>query len=414
MRVICLIALCVGLFAVANAQQTFSYGADISTSVTTATLQCLKTSSPAINYIIFRAGRSTGSPDPEAPQNLNNAIAAGYTSDNLGVYIFPCPRCASTGAAQVSAMMNSLISANVGSTFSTIWLDIEGGDLYWLSTSAENQAFFNSMLTQAQTYLPTYKIGIYSSNSQWSPIVGSSFSAAQFPIWYAQYNSFQNFGDFTPFSGWSVPAIHQYAGDATVCNTDMDLNVLVSGQSLLQATIQYSPPNGGQAQPTPDPNPKCTAAGGNCIDTTSNTCSGTLAHNDCSGSASVLCCIGTSSAGVDPNPKCTAAGGQCIDTTQNQCSGTLVHNDCPSGGDSVLCCVPPSPPPAGAGAKNRLKKVKPAQKVLSPTSIVKPGKFHPINHSGKPAGESCGSTIRRAGKPARAHKPAAGQPAHKL
>ena len=42
--------------------------------------------------------------------------------------------------------------------------------------------------------------------------------------WYAHYDGSPSFGDFSPFGGWSSPAIKQYQGDASICGAGVDLN----------------------------------------------------------------------------------------------------------------------------------------------------------------------------------------------
>lgn len=93
-------------------------------------------------------------------------------------YIFPCPRCGN-GAGQVGAAVANLRSG--GATIGMLWLDIEGTQ-YW-SDQATNRAFFNSMIQGAQT--AGVHIGIYTSASQWTPIMGSFTAGAGYPLWYA-------------------------------------------------------------------------------------------------------------------------------------------------------------------------------------------------------------------------------------
>jgi len=219
------------------------------------------------------------------------------------------------------------------------------------------------MLTQAKTYLPSHKIGIYSSQSQWGPILGDSYKADAWPIWYAAYNSHRDFTDFHHFNGWEEPAIHQYHGDATVCGIDMDLNVM-KAKSLMAAAMEFSKANGGtKDQPHPDPNPQCTKAGGKCVDSTVDHCTG----------------------------------------------GHVTHGLCPNGHANLLCCVPPHAPPAPAPlapppASRTPKKVKPLHRKLRPElkplrrnsfkSHADPNKPEFKNHSPSKDGESCGSTMR--------------------
>ena len=53
---------------------------------------------------------------------------------------------------------------------------------------------------------------------QWDPIFGSSFTAgSRFPLWYANYDGEPNFGDFSPFAGWSSPFRKQFSPSGSKC-----------------------------------------------------------------------------------------------------------------------------------------------------------------------------------------------------
>jgi hypothetical protein len=60
-------------------------GVDIANPISASAFTCLKNAGNT--FAIVRAYRSTGSLDPNANNNLNNARAAGLTTD---VYMFPC------------------------------------------------------------------------------------------------------------------------------------------------------------------------------------------------------------------------------------------------------------------------------------------------------------------------------------
>jgi hypothetical protein len=53
---------------------------------------------------------------------------------------------------------------------------------------------------------PGLKIGVYTSDSQWVPIMGSYSGGSEFPLWYAHYDGIPDFDDFSPFNGWKHPA----------------------------------------------------------------------------------------------------------------------------------------------------------------------------------------------------------------
>jgi hypothetical protein len=67
-------------------------------------------------------------------------------------------------------------------------------------------------------------LGVYTSASQWNPIMGGSSQFNYLPLWYPHYDNWASFGDFSPFGGWSKPAIKQYMGDQMVCSAGVDKN----------------------------------------------------------------------------------------------------------------------------------------------------------------------------------------------
>ena len=68
------------------------------------------------------------------------------------------------------------------------------------------------------------RAGIYSSNSQWSPIMGNTAQFSNLPLWYPHYDNNPSFNDWYSFGGWSRPNIKQYAGDVGFCSAGVDLN----------------------------------------------------------------------------------------------------------------------------------------------------------------------------------------------
>jgi len=277
----------------------YNYGLDVSVLVSEAEWKCMRSSNPPISHAVIRGSRSTGSSDPNAVQSLKNAIAAGYDKSNLGVYIFPRPLNSAgviqDGSIQFNSMMTNLINNGGGDLFSMIFLDIEGGSLYWSSSTSKNVLYIQQMMAAARKYQPKYQLGLYTSKSQWSPIVGSWTGGADWPLWYASYNGRTDFSDFTPFAGWTAPSIHQYAGDKTVCKVGCDQNVALQG--TLSSIMAQSRINGGSG-PAPAPvapianSAKCAAVRGVCQNIGTNPCVGTVQHGLCPGTSSIVCCVG--------------------------------------------------------------------------------------------------------------------------
>jgi len=189
-------------------------GVDISQSSTISAFQCLASS--GYTFAIIRCYESTGQPDTNGPHSVYNAWDGGMS--HVDVYIFPCPTCGD-GAGQATAAIQYLQSYNA--KWGTVWLDIEGPQ-YWYSDTGSNQAFFNDLVSGAQSAGAT--VGVYTSESQWVPIMGDWNGGSSFPLWYAHYDDYQSFNDFSAFGGWSSPSMKQFEGDATLCGLGVDVN----------------------------------------------------------------------------------------------------------------------------------------------------------------------------------------------
>jgi len=211
-KLLLLVALVVACAGIASA----TYGVDISQGSNVEIFTCLK--GQGYDFAVIRAWESIGQPDPNGPHSVYNARDAGIAY--VDVYLFPCFSCGN-GYGQAQSMINYLkgYQANYG----MVWLDIEGPGQYWSGNQAANQAFFNDLVSGAEAM--GAHIGIYTSASQWIPIMGSSFTAgSKFPLWYANYDGEVNYDDFTPFGGWSTPSIKQYNGNLEICGMGVDVN----------------------------------------------------------------------------------------------------------------------------------------------------------------------------------------------
>lgn len=85
--------------------------------------------------------------------------------------------------------------------------------------------FFSSSSFISSHIFSFFCVGVYTSKSQWDPIMGSYSGGKNYPLWYARYDNKPNFSDFVSFGGWSKPAMKQYVGDTTLCGGGVDLNV---------------------------------------------------------------------------------------------------------------------------------------------------------------------------------------------
>jgi hypothetical protein len=228
------ITLLLALFAAAMA----AYGVDVSQRTYQSHFECMV--GYGYSFSIVRVYRSSGSPDSNGPYTINDAWAAGMSY--VDGYIFP-DYSKGNGAQQVKDTVNYLaanglshisrphndtspaLSAeeveNFKSTYGMLWLDIEGTS-YWSSSTSKNVAFIQDMVDECSAL--GVSCGIYTSNSQWSPITGGYTGFSNMPLWYAHYDNSPSFSDFSAFGGWTKPAIKQYAGDVTLCSAGVDKN----------------------------------------------------------------------------------------------------------------------------------------------------------------------------------------------
>ena len=190
------------------------FGVDVSDATSTSAFQCMANN--GISLAVVRCFRSSGEPDSNAQQSIENAHSAGIST--VDVYMFPCPSCGNCGG-QVQTAVGAL--NNNTASYRMFWLDIEGPQ-YW-SDASSNQNCFQDMVSAASS--AGLSLGVYTSASQWNPIMGSGYTGgSSYPLWYAHYDGAKDFSDFQPFGGWSSPTMKQYDGDTTMCGAGVDLN----------------------------------------------------------------------------------------------------------------------------------------------------------------------------------------------
>eukprot|EP01101_Sappina_pedata_P003587 TRINITY_DN143_c0_g2_i1.p1 TRINITY_DN143_c0_g2~~TRINITY_DN143_c0_g2_i1.p1 ORF type:complete len:223 (+),score=85.91 TRINITY_DN143_c0_g2_i1:197-865(+) len=196
-----------------------TYGVDISSQCEDDCFSCLVSS--GYNYVIIRGWLSYGAPDTNCPHTIYNAWAGGMS--DVDVYLFPCA--GSDGPTQMSGMINYI--AGYQATYGQIWLDIEtnpSSGCGWSGDQGSNCAYIQSLIQSGQSAGKT--VGVYASAYMWNTIAGSSCTVGAdlgAPLWYADYDGEANFNNFSPFGGWSSPAMKQY-NTGTECGVGVDLN----------------------------------------------------------------------------------------------------------------------------------------------------------------------------------------------
>jgi GH25 family lysozyme M1 (1,4-beta-N-acetylmuramidase) len=83
-------------------------------------------------------------------------------------------------------------------------------------------AFIRDLVNQGEAL--GIKMGIYSSESQWGPITGNDESFSNYPLWWAYYDGNPSWAGWSPFAGWSQPAIKQFQGTTSICGASIDEN----------------------------------------------------------------------------------------------------------------------------------------------------------------------------------------------
>ena len=108
-------------------------------------------------------------------------------------------------------MFTSLKSAGaLAAVNGRFFLDIEGPGTYWSSSTADNQAYLEQAL--AAVAAQKVHVGIYTSSSQWGPIMGSTYTGGSaYPLWYADYDNqpvrFPKPRTRNFVWGWKVPRV---------------------------------------------------------------------------------------------------------------------------------------------------------------------------------------------------------------
>ncbi|EDQ85403.1 uncharacterized protein MONBRDRAFT_34277 [Monosiga brevicollis MX1] len=222
------------LCAVLVAVSAYS-GVDVSQATLESHWKCLKEN--GYHFAVIRCYESVGRVDSNCPHTIYNAWDGGMS--HVDIYMFPDPR-ANNPESQMSSMVEFLKKYSITSggkkpgSFGMVWLDIEGSQ-YWSSDKETNRKFFDGLVSEGKKH--GLKLGVYTSESQWSPIMGDWSGGSSLPLWYAHYDGRPSFSDFRSFGGWKKPAIKQYNGDKTICGAGVDVNWYPDSEKLPMATM---------------------------------------------------------------------------------------------------------------------------------------------------------------------------------
>ncbi|KAG9397009.1 Glycoside hydrolase family 25 [Carpediemonas membranifera] len=181
-------------------------------------LRCLK--SNGFEFAIIQAQRSNGGFNDHIGPAVRNAQAAGFKY--IDFYFFPSK--AHSASSQVRNTVAKLKAAGLYHSQHQMWIDIENHALFFSSCS-ENVKFIKEIVKELETYWPG-KVGMYTSEAQWSPIACNSKDFSHMQLWWPRYDGVGSLThNWRSFGGWSRPAIKQYRGTTSICGTQIDEDV---------------------------------------------------------------------------------------------------------------------------------------------------------------------------------------------
>lgn len=169
--------------------------------------------------------------DPSAPPTnghvndylVRNAQAVRTYQMVLQFYHFPNAAGPADAAAQVGAWMKALDDAGIPFEGSMVWFDIEASwsskenawvlGPYWPDDPEGNVRFIQALIDALEdptTGKPRCTAGIYTNESSWRLITGSTEQFCGVPLWWS-HNGTPPDVPFTRFGGWTSFSMIQYA-----------------------------------------------------------------------------------------------------------------------------------------------------------------------------------------------------------
>jgi hypothetical protein len=94
---------------------------DFSQKYSVKTQQCFVKA--GYNLAIPRGFRSSGKVDTNLALNVRYGVTAGFK--HIHTYMFPCPKCSTTGAQQVKQLVDYMKKTFIDDKVKMVWLDIE-------------------------------------------------------------------------------------------------------------------------------------------------------------------------------------------------------------------------------------------------------------------------------------------------
>jgi len=212
--------LLIGLFmSMASLKLTMAaVGADLSAATGEASSEsdfhCLKRS--GYDFMVIQAWDGGYGWNTKIAANVKDAWKAGMS--HVDVYVFMCPQCGSSASSVITTVVDGLKEQKVN--YGMLWIDVEQCKDCWgsLGTNAEFVAEgVNTAISKGA------KVGIYSSEYEWSITIGGFTGFSHLPQWYADWDGAESFSDHGyNFGGFKNPAMKQLADQGACTNVDVD------------------------------------------------------------------------------------------------------------------------------------------------------------------------------------------------
>ncbi|KAI1719006.1 lysozyme-like protein 5 [Ditylenchus destructor] len=195
------------------------YGFDTTAAVSSDAFSCLKNSNPAYTFFLGRLLQSDGSVDNTGVQNIVNARAGGLAEGTYLVdgYLSPCVSANESCKSATDQAADAINNLNQGGgKIGRGWIQVLAKD-NWPAIQTSNQQFITAMASQISAQ--GAQVGIQTSESDWSTVVGNWTGASQYQLWWVEINGIADYIGFQSFGGWTRPAIHQFnANQALSCS----------------------------------------------------------------------------------------------------------------------------------------------------------------------------------------------------
>uniref|UniRef100_A0A914CVB6 Lysozyme n=1 Tax=Acrobeloides nanus TaxID=290746 RepID=A0A914CVB6_9BILA len=121
---------------------------------------------------------------------------------------------------QINALVDELKKNGIDFDVLQILIEIDPSQPWSENKTANQQILLSAINTIANMdWNYDYQVNIISSNTSWSKIFGASFTkpstlySGMVNLYWIYWNGKPGLEEWTSFGGWTIPAVHEYAGN---------------------------------------------------------------------------------------------------------------------------------------------------------------------------------------------------------